>query len=144
MARPARICCTGLRRIEQDLAPTFGGITEMPSRTFLRWLFGFMLTSLLGYTVWASSQQAVWEWQGIALGPDRWWTLATLIDAYYGFLTFYVWVWFKERSALARLGWFIAIMSLGTMAMSTYVLLQLAKLRPDEPVSAMLLPARQP
>jgi hypothetical protein len=116
----------------------------MPSRTFLRCLFGFMLASLLGYTVWASTRQAVWEWQGITLGPDRWWTLATLIDAYYGFLTFYVWVWCKERGALARIAWFIAIMSCGTMAMSAYVLLQLAKLRPDEPVSAMLRPARQP
>ena len=52
---------------------------------FLRCLFGFMLISLLGYTTWASTQQAVWDWQGITLGPDRWWTLATLIDAYFGF-----------------------------------------------------------
>lgn len=115
----------------------------MPARIFLRCLFGFMLVSLFGYTVWASSQQAVWDWQGITLGPDRWWTLATLIDAYYGFLTFYVWVWFKEPRAIARAGWFIAIMSLGTMAMSAYVLVQLARLRPDEPVSAILKPARQ-
>lgn len=116
----------------------------MTARSFLRCLFGFMLLSLLGYTVWASSQQAVWDWQGITVGPDRWWTLATLIDAYYGFLTFYVWVCFKERTLPARIGWFIAIMALGTMAMSAYVLLQLAKLRDDEPVSAILRPARQP
>ncbi len=116
----------------------------MPSRTLLRCLFGFMLISLFSYTFWASTQQAVWDWQGITLGPDRWWTLATLIDAYYGFLTFYVWVWFKERGSVARLGWFIAIMALGTMAMSAFVLLQLARLRPDEPVSAILKPARQP
>lgn len=116
----------------------------MPARIILRFLFGFMLVSLFAYTTWASSQQAVWDWQGITVGPDRWWTLATLIDAYYGFLTFYVWVWFKEPRAIARAGWFIAIMSLGTMAMSAYVLLQLARLRPDEPVSAILRPARQP
>jgi len=115
----------------------------MNVRTLLRLLFGFMLLSLFGYTIWASSQQAVWEWQGLTLGPDRWWTIATLIDAYYGFLTFYVWVWFKEQRMLARVGWFVAIMSLGTMAMSAYVLLQLAKLRPDENVSALLLPARK-
>lgn len=115
----------------------------MPARTLLRCLFGFMLVSLFAYTVWASAQQAVWDWQGITVGPDRWWTLATLIDAYYGFLTFYVWVWFKEHRAIARAGWFIAIMLLGTMAMSAYVLLQLARLHPDEPVSAILKPARQ-
>jgi hypothetical protein len=144
MARPARICCTRLRRIDQGINRPPRENTAMPARTFLRCLFAFMLLSLLGYTIWASSQQAVWDWQGITLGPDRWWTLATLIDAYYGFLTFYVWVWFKERSPLARVGWFVAIMGLGTMAMSAYVLLQLAKLRPDEPVSAMLRPTRQP
>lgn len=116
----------------------------MPSRVFLGCLFGCMLASLLGYTVWASTQQAVWDWQGITLGPDRWWTLATLIDAYYGFLTFYVWVWFKERGGMARLAWFVAIMLLGTMAMSAYMLLQLAKLRAGEPVSSIFGIPRQP
>ena len=115
----------------------------MSSRTFLRCLFGAMLVSLFCYTVWASSQQAVWAWQGLTVGPDRWWTLATLIDAYYGFITFYVWVWLKEPAPLARAGWFLAIMALGTMAMSAYVLLQLARLRPGEPVTSILLPARR-
>src|SRR3546814_1336816 len=59
-------------------------------------------SSDLAYTVWASNQQPVWHWQGWAHGPDRWWTLATLIDAYYGFVTFFVWVCFKERGWLAR------------------------------------------
>jgi hypothetical protein len=110
---------------------------------FLRCLFGFMLLSLLAFTLWSSSQQAVWDWQGLTQGNDRWWTMATLTDAYYGFITFYVWVWFKESRTLARAGWFIAIMSLGTMAMSAYVLLQLARLRPHEPVSSILLPTRK-
>jgi len=114
----------------------------MESRLLLRGLFGFMLVSLLGYTIWASSQQAVWEWQGLTRGDDRWWTIATLIDAYYGFITFYVWVCFKERGTLSRIAWFVAIMALGTMAMSAYVLLQLARLRRDEPITALLLPAR--
>jgi hypothetical protein len=35
-------------------------------------------------------------------------------------------------------------MSLGTMAMSTYMLLKLAKLHPDEPVSALFRTARRP
>ena len=115
----------------------------MGSRLLLRCMFGFMLLSLLVYTIWASTQQAVWEWQGLTRGEDRWWTVATLVDAYYGFLTFYVWVWFKEQRALARIAWFIAIMSLGTMAMSTYMLLQLAKLRSGEPVSTLLWPTRK-
>ncbi len=105
----------------------------------LRLVFGFIFLSLLAYTSWASTQQPVWEWQGLVTPPDNAWTIATLIDAYYGFVTFYVWVFYKEPRALPRLGWFIAIMLAGNMAMSAYVLLQLAKLRADEPAEAILL-----
>ncbi len=105
----------------------------------LRLVFGFIFLSLLAYTSWASSQQPVWEWQGLVTPPDNAWTIATLIDAYYGFLTFYVWVFYKEPRALPRLGWFVAIMLAGNMAMSAYVLLQLARLRADEPAEAILL-----
>ena len=102
-------------------------------------LFGWILVSLLAYTAWASTQQAVWDWQGLVREPDRWWTIATLIDAYYGFITFYVWVCFKESTAAARGGWFVAIMLTGNMAMAVYVLLQILRLKPDEPLSAILL-----
>jgi hypothetical protein len=111
----------------------------MTARTGLRLLFGFILVSLACYTAWASTQQAVWHWQGLVTPPDRWWTIATLVDAYYGFITFYVWVFYKERSAVGRLGWFVAVMLLGNMAMAAYVLRELGGLRDGEPVSAMLL-----
>jgi hypothetical protein len=110
----------------------------MTPRTGLALLFGFILVSLLVYTSWASTQQPLWEWQGLTHGEDRWWTIATLIDAYYGFLTFYVWVFYKERSAAVRAGWFVAIMLLGNMAMAAYVLIQLARLEPGQPVASIL------
>jgi len=112
------------------------------ARNTLIVLFSAILVSLFVFTSWASTQQPVWEWRGLFDGPDRWWTIATLMDAYFGFLTFYVWVFFKERSVLARIGWFVAIMLLGNMAMATYVLLQLARLKPGEPVSSILLPPK--
>ncbi len=108
-------------------------------RTLLRSLFSFILVSLFLYTAWASTQQAVYDWQGLVRRPDNWWTIATLVDAYYAFLTFYVWVYYKEGRALPRAGWFIAIMLLGNMAMSAYVLRELHRLRPDEPTSNLLL-----
>lgn len=107
-------------------------------KTVLRLLFGGIFVTLLAYTTWASTQQPVWEWRGPVESPDRWWTLATLVDAYYGFLTFYAWVFYKEPRARPRLGWFVAIMLFGNMAMSAYVLLQLARLRDDEPAAAIL------
>jgi hypothetical protein len=112
----------------------------MTARRALQLLFGFIFVSLLAYTSWASTQQSLLDWQGLTAEPDRWWTIATLIDAYYGFITFYVWVCFKERSAWARVLWFVAIMALGNMAMSAYVLLALWRLKPDEPVVNILYP----
>ena len=109
------------------------------NKTLLRLLFGFIFVSLLAYTSWASTQQPVWEWQGLLTPPDNAWTIATLVDAYYGFVTFYVWVFYKEPRALPRLGWFVAIMLFGNVAMSAYVLLQLARLRADEPAESILL-----
>ena len=105
-------------------------------------LFVWILVSLLAYTSWASSQQPLWEWQGLVREPDRWWVIATMIDAYYGFLTFFVWVCFKETSLVRRIAWFIAIMLTGNMAMAIYVLLQILRLEPDQPLSAILV--RQP
>jgi magnesium-transporting ATPase (P-type) len=108
-------------------------------RRTLLLLFGWIVVSLLAYTTWASSQQPLWEWQGLVREPDRWWVIATMIDAYYAFITFFVWVCFKERSMVSRGGWFIAIMLTGNMAMAIYVLLQISRLRPDEPLSAILI-----
>jgi hypothetical protein len=110
----------------------------MNTKTALKLLFGFIFLSLLCWTVYASLQQPVSEWGGLTTPPDRYWTIATFIDAYYGFITFYVWVLFKERGAVARIGWFIGIMLLGNMAMSAYVLIQLWRLRPEQPASDIL------
>jgi hypothetical protein len=109
------------------------------ARIGLKTLFTTILVALAVYTSWASTQQAVWDWRGLLVAPDRWWTIATLLDAYFGFITFYAWVFYKERGTLARLGWFLAIMALGNMATAAYVLRELGRLGPGEPVSALLL-----
>jgi hypothetical protein len=113
----------------------------MSARAILKLLFIAILVAMLVVTGTATLKQPLWEWQGLVREPDRWWTIATLADAYFGFLTFYVWVWFKEQAAGARAGWFVAIMLLGNIAMSIYVLRQLVRWRDDEPVAALLLPA---
>ena len=64
--------------------------------------------------------------------------IAPLIDAYYAFLTFYVWVFYKEQRWLPRVGWFVGIMLLGNMAMAGYVLLQLARLPAGAPTASVL------
>jgi hypothetical protein len=112
------------------------------NRNILRMLFGLIFISLLAFTSFASTQQSVLAWQGLVQAPDRWWTMATLLDAYFGFITFYVWVFWKEQRALPQLLWFIGIMLLGNMAMSAYVLRELARLQPGEPTSNLLTARR--
>jgi hypothetical protein len=111
----------------------------MNARRALTAVFGGILAVMLLVTATASLKQPLWEWGGLTSEPDRWWTLATLADAYFGFLTFYVWVYYKQVTAVSRVAWFIAIMLLGNIAMAVYVLLQIAKLRPGEPVARLLL-----
>ena len=110
----------------------------MSPKIALKILFAGILAALLIYTSWAGTLQPVWQWSGLTTGNDRYWTIATLLDAYCGFLTFYVWLFYKERLWTRRIFWFIAIMLLGNMATAAYVLLQLAKLRAHQGVAAIL------
>lgn len=113
----------------------------MTARAALRLLFGAILVTMIGVTTWATLRQPVWQWGGLTQRPDNAWTIATLFDAYCGFVTFYVWLAYKERRFVPRIGWLIAILLLGNMAMSAYVLLQLRRL-PKEASMATLLTAR--
>jgi len=115
----------------------------MSQKSLLKLLFSCILLSLAVYTGWASTRQSMLQWTGLTSGADRYWTIATMLDAYFGFLTFYVWVFYKEQRWVPRIGWFIAIMLLGNMAMSAYVLLQLMRLKAGQPAAAILA-ARNP
>ena len=114
----------------------------MTAKSGLRILFGFIFLSLLAWTSYASVKQPVMAWGGLSALPDKYWTIATLMDAYYGFITFFVWVCFKETRCAPRLAWFIAIVLAGNMAMSLYVLIQLMKLAPGQKVSDILVARR--
>jgi hypothetical protein len=67
------------------------------------------------------------------------WFIATLFDAYFGFLTFYLWVCYKEPSIALRVFWFVAIMLLGNMGMASYMLIQLFMLPANASVKDLLL-----
>lgn len=105
--------------------------------TFLKTLFLAILAAMLAVTITASLERGVFE-AGSALWPDPWFK-ATLADAYFGFITFYVWVAYKERTLAARLIWFVLIMCLGNIAMAIYVLNQLFRLPADASVADLLL-----
>jgi hypothetical protein len=87
-------------------------------------------------TVIASLNRNVMQ-AGSGLWPDPWFS-ATLMDAYFGFLTFFVWVAYKESNWIGRCLWFVAIMLLGNFAMSGYLLWKLLKIK-DFTWEALLL-----
>ena len=86
----------------------------------LRALFLVVLASMLAVTTWAGLQCPLFRVpRAVATHP---WFIATLFDAYWGFATFFVWAGWRQTALLARIGWFIAIMLLGNIAMSSYCL----------------------
>jgi predicted permease len=104
---------------------------------FLRIAFGFVLVSMLCCTSWASYQCALWKTpQALVTHP---WFIATLFDCYFGFLTFFVWLAFKETSNVARIAWLIAILLLGNIAMSTYMLITVFRLPVNATMEQVLL-----
>ena len=92
-------------------------------KTFLTALCLAVLAVMLYVTISASLQQdlisAIRQ-----LWPDPWFR-ATLADAYCGFLFFWLWVAWREQSVAKSILWFVLIMTLGNLAMASYVLLQL-------------------
>lgn len=108
---------------------------------FLRGFFALVLLVMLGVTTWASRFQALWDIpREVGLHP---WFVATLCDAYFGFLTFYVWLAYKERSWVSRGVWLLAILCLGNLAMATYMLWMLWRLPAGAPWEALWLREKQ-
>jgi len=108
-------------------------------RIFLKCLFAGIFLWMVGMTIDVSLHKSLL----LAGSEFSWvaspWAVATLFDAYFGSTTFYVWVSFKESTIAGKVLWFVLIMCLGNIAMSAYILLQLFRLKPEEPLSNLLL-----
>ena len=108
---------------------------------FLRGLFVVVIVSMLWVTSWASLQCPLFSIpRPVFTHP---WFIATLFDAYWGFVTFFVWVCFKQTSVLARVAWFAAIILLGNLAMASYCLDELFRVPASGKASAILAERRQ-
>ncbi len=103
----------------------------------LRFVFIGVLATMLAVTSYASLQCNILQIPAPVLQHP--WFIATMFDTYFGFLTFYLWVCYKETSLLSRIAWFVLIMILGNIAMATYMLLKLFKLPTDSKFEAVLL-----
>lgn len=92
---------------------------------------------MLYVTTWASLELNLFTHLPTLLKDP--WVIATLFDAYYGFITFYLWVCYKENSMIARLLWLIGIMLLGNIAMAIYMLIELFKLDKDSTLTDLVI-----
>jgi hypothetical protein len=104
-------------------------------RALLIALFGTIFVAMLYVTVSTSLRMPIWD--AFATFGDNPWAVATLWDAYFGFLTFYVWLVWRETRMAPRIIWFVLVMALGNIAMSLYVLIQLWKLSPGQSPSLL-------
>ena len=107
---------------------------------WLKPLFILVFLTILGATSWASLQLPFWKTpQALVSHP---WFIATLVDTYLAFFTYWLWVAYKESSNFSRLLWLVLIFGLGNMAMAGYMLIQLYRLPADARIEDLLL--RQP
>ncbi|MGH8481439.1 MAG: DUF1475 family protein [Nevskiaceae bacterium] len=114
-------------------------------RTPMTFLSLAALATLVGVSVWATSHvgivtaiEALLAEPGAGTHP---WFVATLADAYFGFLWFWAWIAYKETSNIARAAWLVLVLGLGNIAMAGYMLLQLRKLPAGAGVDRLLLRA---
>ena len=99
-------------------------------------IFSAVILVMLVLTIRASMYENVAA-ATLRLARDPW-GLATFGDAYFGFLTFYLWVLYKETRAFRKLLWFVLIMLFGNLAMASYVLMQIFRLGKDATVESLL------
>ena len=67
------------------------------------------------------------------------WFVATLCDAYCGFLLFWCWVAYREGSTVRAVVWLILIAGLGNFAMAGYLLWRVWRLPVDGNAADLLL-----
>lgn len=104
------------------------------------------LFGLIGVSAWATGHQsiavAIADLLAQPAAGNNPWLVATLFDAYFGFLWFWLWVAYKEQGLFKPLLWLLLIMLLGNMAMAAYMLVQLWRLPSAATAEQLLL--RQP
>lgn len=101
------------------------------------------LFGLIGVSVWATGHVSIvpairdlLAYPSAGFNP---WFVATLFDAYFGFLWFWAWIAYKENHAPKSAAWLVAVLLTGNMAMAVYMLIQLQRLPANATAKDLLL-----
>lgn len=98
--------------------------------TALKVLFGLLLVWVCYVVVSTSLQSNLFtNWSFLGSIP---WMKATLWDFYTNVVVIYFWLCYKEKTLIAKLLWLVLLVTLGSIASCTYVLIQLFRLKPGE------------
>lgn len=73
----------------------------------MKLFFSLMLISIIVVSAWASLDQNVFE--GFHYLVQNRWGIATFFDTYFGFLTIYLWIAYKEKNFTSKLLWFVLV-----------------------------------
>ena len=103
----------------------------------LKGLFLSMAIAMLVLVIFTSMQSDMFNLDPAVTGEP--WFRTTLIDFYFNMIIISSWMFYKEASWIKRVLWFIAFISLGSIATCGYVFLQLLVLKNGEGFEAVLL-----
>jgi hypothetical protein len=104
---------------------------------FLKIFSAFVFVFMLFSTTQASLALNLFEHLPTLLQDP--WAVMTLYDAYFAFLFFYCWMFYKETGWLSRVVWFVLVLCFGTITMSLYLLIRIFQLKEGEGVEQLLL-----
>lgn len=92
----------------------------------LKLFFAVVTVTMIAVAWWASKQCALWAIPKETIGHP--WFIATLVDTYFAFFFFYVWVLYRDPSVLVKVLMLPLIICLGNIAMGAYALIVLFRL----------------
>jgi hypothetical protein len=105
----------------------------------LKVFFCSLSFTMVVLVIWTSLQSNMFELPPAVVNEP--WFRTTLVDFYFNIAILSAWIIYKERSVMARVGWILSFVLLGSIATAFYVFLQFLRLKKDEGIEKVLLRA---
>jgi hypothetical protein len=103
--------------------------------TFLKIAFSLLLIGICYEVISTSLESNLFDsWNFLGAIP---WMRATLWDFYTNVAVLFCWIAFKEKKWWVAIIWLIGLITLGSIASCTYILIQLFRLKPGEGLSEL-------